>query len=64
MVSSMTLGAPKAQRSTVTRKKLLTVDSSAVARVAYELFKHRGGLHGYDVQDWLEAERIVRQQEQ
>ena len=31
-----------------------------IARVAYELFERRGGLHGYDQQDWFEAERIVR----
>jgi Protein of unknown function (DUF2934) len=28
-----------------------------VARRAYELFLSRGGQHGRDVDDWLEAER-------
>ena len=32
-----------------------------VACVAYELFEHRGGRHGQDLEDWLEAEAIVRQ---
>ena len=30
-----------------------------VAKVAYELHEKRGGTHGYDLDDWLEAERIV-----
>lgn len=29
------------------------------ARVAYELHEKRGKIHGYDLADWLEAERIV-----
>jgi hypothetical protein len=28
-----------------------------VARRAYDLFVSRGGQHGRDVEDWLEAER-------
>jgi Protein of unknown function (DUF2934) len=31
-----------------------------VARQAYELFLSRGGQHGRDVDDWLEAERQLR----
>jgi hypothetical protein len=27
--------------------------------VAYELHEKRGRVHGYDLDDWLEAERIV-----
>ena len=30
-----------------------------VAEKAYELFERRGGEHGHDVDDWLEAERCV-----
>jgi hypothetical protein len=33
--------------------------SEEVARRAYELFLSRGGRHGRDVDDWLEAERQV-----
>ena len=32
-----------------------------IARVAYELYEERGRLDGYDVDDWLKAEGIVRQ---
>jgi hypothetical protein len=32
-----------------------------VAQVAYELFERRGRTSGHDVEDWLEAERIVRE---
>jgi hypothetical protein len=30
-----------------------------VARKAYELFERRGGVHGHDLEDWLEAEQLV-----
>lgn len=30
-----------------------------IARVAYELYLKRGCVHGHDLDDWLEAERIV-----
>jgi hypothetical protein len=33
---------------------------ACVARKAYELFEHRGCEEGHDVEDWLEAERLVR----
>ncbi|OGX29517.1 MAG: hypothetical protein A3B78_00350 [Omnitrophica WOR_2 bacterium RIFCSPHIGHO2_02_FULL_67_20] len=36
------------------------VSQGEVAQVAYELFERRGGVPGHDVEDWLEAERIVR----
>jgi hypothetical protein len=28
-----------------------------IARRAYDLYKARGGEHGHDVEDWLQAER-------
>jgi hypothetical protein len=31
----------------------------AIARRAHELFQARGGLHGRDLDDWLEAERQI-----
>jgi hypothetical protein len=31
-----------------------------IARRAYTLFERRGGEHGYDVGDWLQAERELR----
>jgi hypothetical protein len=33
-----------------------------VARKAFELFEHRGGDTGHDVEDWLEAERIIKEE--
>ncbi len=30
-----------------------------IAKVAYELHEKRGLRHGHDLQDWLEAERII-----
>ncbi len=35
-----------------------------VSNVAYELFERRGRVHGHDVEDWVEAQRIVRQRGQ
>ena len=29
------------------------------AKAAYELHEKRGKIHGYDLADWLEAERLV-----
>jgi hypothetical protein len=31
-----------------------------IARRAYELYRARGGEHGADVEDWLQAERELR----
>jgi hypothetical protein len=35
-------------------------DSDAVARRAYEIYQNRGGDHGADLDDWLEAERQLK----
>ncbi|MHB8173576.1 MAG: DUF2934 domain-containing protein [Nitrospirota bacterium] len=31
----------------------------AVAKAAYDLYEKRGRAHGYHLEDWLEAEKIV-----
>jgi hypothetical protein len=36
--------------------------NARVARKAFELFERRGGDSGHDVEDWLEAERLVREE--
>jgi hypothetical protein len=36
-------------------------DRQMVAKRAYEKFAQRGGWHGHHEQDWLEAEREVRE---
>lgn len=38
--------------------KRITADD--IRRRAYELFTARGGTHGYDIEDWLKAERELR----
>jgi hypothetical protein len=35
-------------------------DPDAVARRAYEIYQRRGGSHGADLDDWLEAERQLK----
>ena len=35
-------------------------DADAVARRAYEIYQNRGGNHGADLDDWLEAERQLK----
>jgi Protein of unknown function (DUF2934) len=35
-------------------------DQGAVARRAYEIYQQRGGNHGADLDDWLEAERQLK----
>ena len=35
--------------------------NTKVAAKAFEMFEQRGWAHGNDVEDWLEAERFVRQ---
>ena len=32
-----------------------------ISRRAYERYEHRGGAHGHDAEDWLEAERQERE---
>jgi DUF2934 family protein len=36
------------------------VTDEEVARRAYEIYQNRGGRHGADLDDWLEAERQLR----
>jgi len=36
--------------------------NARVARKAYDLFERRGRQEGHDVEDWLEAERLVREE--
>ena len=33
-----------------------------IAQKAYELYEQRGGGHGYDLDDWLAAERSIREE--
>ncbi|MBI3318954.1 MAG: DUF2934 domain-containing protein [Candidatus Omnitrophica bacterium] len=38
------------------------VSGDAVARRAYEKFLSRGSKHGHHLEDWLEAERELREE--
>ena len=49
-------------RSQTKRSNNSEVDYTEVARVAYELYEERGREDGHDLEDWLRAEAIVRQQ--
>jgi Protein of unknown function (DUF2934) len=35
-------------------------DREAIAKRAYEIYERRGGQHGADLDDWLEAERQLK----
>ena len=38
------------------------LDPAEIARVAYALYEQRGREDGHDLEDWLKAEDLVRQQ--
>lgn len=40
----------------------VVIDRDELARLAHELYERRGGEHGHDVEDWLEAERLLLDQ--
>jgi DUF2934 family protein len=46
---------PKRDRRTQPR-----ISPTEIAHRAYELYMQRGGEHGHDVDDWLQAERELR----
>ena len=37
------------------------INQEEIAKLAYQLFERRGGVGGFDQQDWFEAERIICQ---
>ncbi|HAN21069.1 MAG TPA: DUF2934 domain-containing protein [Clostridiales bacterium] len=45
-------------KSGISKEKLLR----EIEKKAYELFVKRNGKHGNDLNDWLEAEKIVKKQ--
>lgn len=40
---------------------IVVVADEAVAEAAYAFYLRRGGEHGHDVDDWLAAERMLRE---
>ncbi len=50
------------QDSTLTRETELSdtdLQHQRIALRAYELYEARGYIHGFDVEDWLQAEREI-----
>jgi len=39
----------------------VVIVEETVAEIAYTLYLRRGGEHGYDVEDWLAAERMIQE---
>jgi hypothetical protein len=55
-----TSDAPKPVRPTRKGNGVAIDFNEAIARRAYEIYLDRGGSHGADLDDWLEAERQLR----
>jgi len=53
-----TTAADRSVRAPATQSA--TVAHSDIARLAFERYCLRGGQHGHDVDDWLQAERELR----
>lgn len=57
------IATPRARRSRANGKApihhMATAPTEVIAEVAHRLFVARGGSHGHDLDDWLEAERQV-----
>jgi hypothetical protein len=44
-----------------TEERELPADEQEIRNRAYEIYLERGAHHGYDVEDWLRAERELRE---
>ena len=51
---------PDRRRATPRGKAARGVSDDLIARRAFEFYCERGGGHGRDVDDWLQAERELR----
>jgi hypothetical protein len=53
-------------KEAISKKPKRTIQSGTeslhemIEKKAYEIFEKRGGQHGRDLDDWLEAERIIK----
>jgi len=77
-VVSITKDTKKPTRKKATKAPTMTISDSLllnspstngnvdprIAERAYELWQHRGGHHGQDLEDWLAAEREVLSEEE
>jgi hypothetical protein len=50
-------GSAKSSKKTTSRPRTALPAATVIAARAYELFLQRGGVHGYDRDDWFAAER-------
>jgi hypothetical protein len=50
----------KPKRPPIRRPNGETVADDLIAKRAYEIYEARGGQHGADFDDWLEAERQIK----
>lgn len=50
---------PSAATETTTSGIRVSMDDIRVR--AFHMYQKRGGKHGYDIQDWLKAERLLTQ---
>ena len=58
-------GPAKAKRPSTSKSNgnggRASVSSDEVARKAYEIYESRGGQHGADFDDWIQAERQLKE---
>ena len=57
----MAIGQQRGRNQRVQEAQAQAADHAEVARLAYELYEQRGRVGGYDLDDWLRAEAMVRQ---
>jgi hypothetical protein len=57
MTSRAVIDVPLKQQAVVSSSKRQRATNEEIALRAYDLFVLRGGVHGWDVQDWLQAEK-------
>jgi Protein of unknown function (DUF2934) len=55
----VTPSRPSATTETTTSGIRVSIDDIRVR--AFHMYQKRGGKHGYDIQDWLKAERQITQ---
>jgi len=61
MTSDQLVGSDNMLWSTDAKEDSETPSHEDIATLAYELWEARGGIHGGDERDWLEAEHRLRE---
>jgi DUF2934 family protein len=57
-------GTAKPKRAPLRKPNGDVVADDLISKRAYEIYEARGGQHGADFDDWLEAERQIKQEQQ